>query len=396
MQHGQLPVAAKEKDKAMSSKWARLGGSAFLASAWMAGCGSAGTNEAASDARGDGGGRASGADASRPGKLSDGCPTNSGFPGDDMCLAAPAPDKGFQLHYGPIDYADPANVAPFELAPNAETVDCEYMKTPNAEDVYVSGYQFSMRHGSHHLLVNVNPTAQADGLATCQTNDMTPGLLGGSQTPTVEELKDPAPENQGLAVHLPANSQAVINFHVINTGSKPIAREAWLNYLYIGASQVKGIRGNVFLTGGLGYYITPGTSQVYTYSCSPDRPVRVLSLAAHMHAHATRLSVWKVSANQPSLVYEGFDWAEPVSLNYDSVHTNAPSNRTTRTAGGSSGSLVIQPADALLGECAVDNTSDQVLTFRNEVYTGEMCVLAGIEVPADNPMQPYDFECSRD
>ncbi len=231
--------------------------------------------------------------------LSDECPTNSGFPDDDRCLAPPAPDKGFQLHYGPSDYADPANVAPYVLAPNDETVDCDYVKTPNSEDTYVSGYEFFMRQGSHHLLVNVNSTPQADGFATCQTNDMTPGLLGGSQTPEVDEREDPAPENQGLAVHVPANSQAVINFHVINTGVTSILREAWSNYFYIDASQVKGIRGNLFLTGGLGFYITPGTSQTYTYSCSPDRPVRVLSLAAHMHAHATRLSAWKVSGEPP-------------------------------------------------------------------------------------------------
>jgi hypothetical protein len=78
------------------------------------------------------------------------------------------------------------------------------------------------------------------------------------------------------------------------------------------------------------------------------------------------------------------------------VHTNAPSNRATRTAGGSSGPILLEPGDSLQWECAVDNTSDDVLTFRNEVYTGEMCILAGIEVPTDDPMQPYDFTCSRD
>ena len=223
----------------------------------------------------------SGADASSPGMLSDGCPTNSGFPGDDLCLAPPAPDKGFQLHYGPSDYADPANVAPYVLAPNKETVDCDYMKTPNSKDMYVSGYEFYMRQGSHHLIANVNPMAQADGFGTCQTNDMTPGLLGGSQTPKVDELEDPAPENQGLAVHVPANSQAVINFHVINTGVTPILREAWLNYFYIDASQVKGIRGNVFLTGGLGFHHAGYLADVHVLLQSGPSGPRPLAHGAH-------------------------------------------------------------------------------------------------------------------
>ena len=107
------------------------------------------------------------------------------------------------------------------------------------------------------------------------------------------------------------------------------------------------------------------------------------------------MSAWKVSANQPSLVYEAFDWAEPASFRYDSVHANTPSNRATRTAGASTGSLVIQPDDSLQWECAVNNTSTGVLTFRNEVYTGEMCILTGVAVPADDPMQAYDFGCTR-
>jgi hypothetical protein len=382
----------------MNSTWTHFGASALLMVGWAGGCGSSPTHERAVGAGGspsDGGHPPSTPETSTPGARGDGCPTNSGFPGDDMCLAAPAAETGFQLHYGPREYDDRAAVAPYVLASNGETVDCDYMKTPNTKDVYVSGYQFYMRQGSHHLIVNVNPTAQPDGFGTCQPNDMSPGLLGGTQTPKVDEEVDPAPENQGLATRLPADSQAVINFHVVNTGATPLLREAWLNYFYIDASRVKGIRGAVFLTGGTGFYITPGTSQTYRYSCAPDRPVRVLSLAAHMHAHATRMTAWKVSANQPALVYEAFDWAEPVSLRYDSVHANTPPNRATRTAGGSTGQLVVRPEDSLQWECDVNNTSAQVLTFRNEVYTGEMCVLTGIAVPVDDPMRPYDFICTR-
>ena len=34
------------------------------------------------------------------------------------------------------------------------------------------------------------------------------------------------------------------------------------------------------------------------------------------------------------------------------------------------------------------------LTFRNEVYTGQMCVVGGVMVPDDDPMNPYDFTCA--
>jgi hypothetical protein len=324
-----------------------------------------------------------------------GCPTDTAYAGDSMCLPAPTAVQGFQLHYGPSTYSNAAAMSPYVLPPNDETVDCYYEKSPNTSDVYVGGYEFSMRPGSHHLNVDINTVAQADGFHPCEANDQAPGLLGGTQTPKVDEVNDPAPENAGLAVKLPANSQVVLDFHVLNATQAPILREAWLNYYFIDQSQVKGLRGNVFLTGGLGFRIEPGTSQTYTYSCSPDRPARILSLAAHMHTHATRMTAWKVSGGTPSLVYENYDWDSPAELRYDSVHQNTPPNDATRTPGGSTGQLIVNPGDTIQWACDVDNTSDKVLTFRNEVQTGEMCILTGTMVPADNPMEADDFVCNR-
>jgi hypothetical protein len=293
-----------------------------------------------------------------------------------------------------MDYTDPASEAPYVLQPGEESIDCYYLKSPNTNDVYVGGYQYSLRTGSHHFNVDVNTMARADGLAMCGVNDNAPGLLGGTTIPVDDERNDPAPENAGLAVHLPANSQVALNFHVINTTSKPILREAWANYFYMDQSEVKGFRGNVFLIGGLGYQIAPGTHQTYQYACSPSRPTRILSLYAHMHAHSSRMSVWKVSGGQPSLVYETYSWASPTQIKYDSVHTNTMPDRASQTPGGASGDLVLQPTDTLQWECEVDNTSNATLTFRNEVYTGEMCIVTGDMVPTDDPMNANNFLCS--
>jgi hypothetical protein len=375
----------------MEFRFACLSVSALAVTSWVVGCSSASPGAEKSPSTAVTAGPDAGA---APSTNAEGCPVNSGFPGDDLCLAPPPADKGFQLHYGITDYASATARAPYELAPNAETVDCYYLKTPNTTDVYVGGYQFAMRPGSHHLNAVVNDTAQADGFATCGANDGSPGLLGGTETPAIDERADPAPENAGLAVKLPANSQAVLNFHVINTSAKPILREAWLNYFYMDQADVKGYRGNVFLTGGLGFQITPGTHKTYTYACSPDRPTRILSLAAHMHVHATRMSAWKVTGGQPSLVYETYNWDTPTQLRYDSVHQNTMPDRTKQIPGGSTGQMILQPTDTLQWECEVNNTSDVTLTFRNEVYTGEMCIMTGEMVPADDPMTPDNFTCT--
>jgi hypothetical protein len=139
-----------------------------------------------------------GVEAAGPSTLASGCPANSGYIGDDMCLAAPSSTDGFQLHYGvPGEYTDPTAEAPFVLQPGGEINDCYYETTANTTDQYIGGFDFQMRPGSHHIIMNVNPTAQADGFATCGANDLTPGLLYSSETPTYDLRTDPAPENQG-------------------------------------------------------------------------------------------------------------------------------------------------------------------------------------------------------
>ncbi len=357
-------------------------------------CYAAGCSAASPEAAGGESSHDAGADGPHPSTLPNGCPSNSGYFGDDACLAPPPTAQGFQLHYGATNYADPANMSPYVLQPSQEAVDCWYLKTPNAVDQYVGGFQFRLRPGSHHLNVNVNTLAQPDGFGTCGANDMSPGVLFGTEVPKVDELADPAPENAGLASFIPASSQAVINFHVINTSAHPTLREAWLNYMYMDKSQVKGIRGNLFLLGGLAFNIAPGTHQTYTYSYSPTRPVRILDIAAHMHAHATRMTVWKVSNGQPTQVYETYNWATPTDIRYDSVHNNVPADPATQTGGGMSGTLTVDPTESIQWECEVDNTGSVPLTFRNEVYTGEMCIVTGSVVPTDDPMNHYDYTCT--
>ena len=360
----------------------------------LAGCGSTDTSGGKQNASTGAGGGTSTPDKV---KMNGTCPTNSGFVGDDSCLAPPDPSEGFQLHYGPSDYDDPTEVAKFTLTPGQETNDCFFVKTPNDADIVYSGYEIQMRPGSHHLNANARTDLAADGFGPCVGSDANPGgLLADSQTPKLDLRTDPAPENQGLGRTVPAHTQAVLNFHVINTTAKDTLREAWLNYYYIKPEDLKGQRGAVNLTGGLGYDITPGTHKTYQYSCSPSMPVRILALSTHMHAHALRMSMWKVSNKVKTKLMEGYSWEDPPTLFFDTAHTNTPANPTTATPGGDvSGDVTIDPTEALQWECEVNNDSNVTLTFRNEVFTGEMCLVTGNGVRADDPTQLGDFTCSR-
>jgi hypothetical protein len=368
--------------------WMRDTAGVLALSAMLGACSSA-QNEPA-DSSGPDDGKASTATAL--------CPTGAGtgFLGDDVCLAAPASDSGFQLHYGPSDYDDPDEVAKYLVEPGQEKVACYFAKTANATDVFSSGYQIHMRPGSHHLILATQNEPVPDGFTTCGTAPVGPGGLGGTQVPIVDELVDPAPENQGLAIKVAARTQAMFNFHLINTTSAPVLSEAWAYYLYAPRDAVEGYRGAVFLAGGLGFRIERGEKQTYRYSCSPSAPSRILQLAAHMHEHAVRMTAWKISGNERTRILESYKWDEPGQVRFDTVHDNpAPIAASRATGADISGDLVVMPDERVEWECAVENDGNTTLTFRNEVLTGEMCVLTGTQVRADDPMQPSDFTCIR-
>jgi hypothetical protein len=328
------------------------------------------------------------------------CPAHStGFAGDELCQEPPPADEGFQLHYGPTDYDDPEEVARFTLMPGGETDDCFFQTTSNETDAYYGGYDFQMRPGSHHLIGQSREAAvEKQGFGKCgQTDQLPSGLFAASQTPVLDARTDPAEENAGLARFVPAHTQAVVNFHVINTTAEPALREAWMNYFYAKDDAVKGMRGSIDLNGGLGFNIEPGTHQTYKYSCSPTTNIRILTLASHMHAHAKRMTVYKASGGKLTKLLENYSWENPAQFFYDSAHTVSPADPVALQAGGDfSGDLYLAPTDTIQWECEIVNDGDTVLTFRNEVYTGEMCLVGGSLVNADDPMTLTDFTCNRD
>src|SRR5262249_18050847 len=80
------------------------------------------------------------------------CGINSGYPGDEACLTPPSAEEGMQLHVGPKDYKDTADVAQYILQPGEETSLCWTFHTPNAESIYYQSSVLSGRAGTHHII----------------------------------------------------------------------------------------------------------------------------------------------------------------------------------------------------------------------------------------------------
>jgi hypothetical protein len=364
----------------------------------LLGCSSNSANGAASSSstgKGDGGSQSDGGSAASK-NGADGCPVKSGFAGDERCLAAPTGTDRMQVHFGPKNYDDPDEVALYTVQPGDEIDKCFFVKLPNQTDFIYGKRHGSMRPGSHHFIARAMSGIDVpDGFADCNGADGIGNAddIGTFQVPDYTYPPD-APDYEGLSGTIAGGRQGMLNGHFINQTDAPTLAEAWIDYEAIDPAKVKGQMMPISLTGGLGMRIAPHTQQTLHFSCSPNQDVRILELESHMHAHGVRMSAWKVdAAGQKTLIYEGFDWREPARFNFDSVTQNPVSDDTTKKAGAFTGPLTVGAKETVEWECEINNTSDGILKFRNEVNTGEMCILGGMTTAVTGDTQP--FGCNR-
>jgi hypothetical protein len=344
------------------------------------------------------------------------CNINSHYPGDDKCILAPDPKLGFQFHYGPSNYTDPAEVAKYLLMPGDEVTDCVFFPTPNKTDVYFNEYHSRMRPGSHHMLLYIQPisgTAPITSTAptACNQGAQTRNLFG-AQTAVMDvtALAGAAPEDDGLAVKIPATQQAVMQLHFINAGTTPILREGWANILYTDPAKVKILGDPIFFIAGVRMSIPMGTTQTLTGSATvpqnADPKFRLVIGTGHYHTHTTRFTAWSIIGGQKQVIIDEFNplghLPEPGNWFYTSTRTNPTPNATSMVSGGHTGTLYMKPGDQIQWQCEVTNNNVSSnspapynapsITFANAVYTGEMCNMFGLYAPTNGgPWQGLNF-----
>ncbi|HET8936758.1 MAG TPA: hypothetical protein VFN67_25115 [Polyangiales bacterium] len=317
--------------------------------------------------------------------LRGGCAINSGYPDDHACITAPAPSEGIQIHIGPKNYNDPAEVAKFIMKPGEESSQCWTYRTPNTEDIFFQSYVLSGRAGTHHVLGSKLqgdlPIDQAFG--RCADTREGGEVVNLGPMPMATKAYMPrthvAPENEHIAQRLPANVLAQADMHYYNFTDHDILREIWINLYTAPKEQITGEVLRIRGMGGFGWNdmpIEPGTNMVYQYECPIVGEGRILELLGHYHAHGVRFGAsLKRKAGTPEKVFEMYSYEDPAGFEYNSVTKNPAF--TQNAAGAFSGILEVHDGDVLAWECHIINDSDTPLHYTNEVKTGEMCNLWG-------------------
>ena len=327
------------------------------------------------------------------------CGLKTSFEDDNACIPAPKPGEGIQIHIGPSNYDDPAEVAKFIMKPGEESSECFTIRTPNTEKVTYQTFMISGRAGTHHMINTLYsgdlPTGSfgnCGGFAADPENPDAPapiGSLPGASKAYMPRSKV-APEYAHVGRELPANALLQGDMHYFNFTDKDILREVWVNlYFPPAGAQITEYSDQIRGFGGLGWGwepIQPGTDMVYKYECPPlTSKGRIMSLLGHYHAHGKRFTASiKRASGMIEKVFEMYDYLDPKDYDYNSITTNPMFG--PNTAGAVSGILDVNVGDVLQWECHIINDSMAPLSYTNEVKTGEMCNIWGYSVGTDAPI----------
>jgi hypothetical protein len=307
----------------------------------------------------------------------DPCGINTGFDGDEYCWPPPPEGEGVQLHIGPANYDDPAEIQKWIVEPGYENLEYIAGVNPLTENKWFNHVQVRMRPGSHHWIISlvagkVEPGfyGQSQGCGSTSV-----GGIGGGQSLVLDNPPQgvPAPEDEGYGAEIQGNSSICANIHHYNGETYPQLREVWMNVYFTDESTITKRGERIGMIGAQGISLAPGRSQEYSYSARFGADGRIRSLFGHRHRYTDRFAVWL----NDDLIYDSWDWVESVTFLYDSITMNPPINTEAKTDGAVSGLVNVKAGDTLKYSCFVNNTSDLTLTFRNDVDTGEMCNLFG-------------------
>jgi len=326
------------------------------------------------------------------------------YPGDELCILPPPPEKGAQLGIHPqgasywpeiwagdlSGYSNDALTKPFELEPGGEVEQTYRFNMENEEPHHYYRVDSRMRVGSHHLATYRTTPPGEEGWRPVTGAFRPEGAEGFFWNAQRSDADRPAgsleipPEDRGLGSPVDARQGILFDVHHFNTRQGPILREAWVNVWWVEGAVVQVVEDHPLVAPT---EVPPNTIKDCSGSFSPDAPTRVLSLFGHRHAWTTHFNAWLHRADGSDLpVYDSFDWYDVPTYSYDSVAKNPAADPSMRQDGASSGILELAPGDVLNYNCHVESTVErarelgvpaptQTLVFGNKAFEAEMCIL---------------------
>lgn len=309
-----------------------------------------------------------------------GCDLETGFPDDDLCLPAPAPEDGIQLHLGPSRYDDSSDVLPFVLNADNEVEHCWSFEAPNTTEIAYAQWESSARMGQHHAVVQIyapDPEASAVDLCDETAGAAFPELIGELPvliSPRMQRAELP-PENTAVAFRIPAGARIRVRLHSFNFTKEPLLRELWVN-LYFSAAEPVQYAGMLQAAGGVEWSIAPGSELTAQFECPIANSGRLLGLRASMQT--TSIDVWLRRADGDVVKLLQQTVTLPETFLFDTITQN-PEESGGFGWSAHSGPVSLEPGDTLQWQCLLVNDGAETL----ELGRGATCGLIGTTTGGD-------------
>lgn len=270
----------------------------------------------------------------------------------------PLPEQGLQFHVGP-----------FEVAPNTDRELFVYEPLENPAPLYITGFEITMRPGSHHFILYTFPEDMSSNTPApgairdvyTSTGNYNPSTLfhmqfhqfiAGTQVPTVRYDYPP-----GVALKVPSGAGFDLNSHYANRTSEAVQGEVFANIYTTSAASV--VHEAKILNLNNDDFVLPAnevTTIERTYTFSQER--HIFQLWSHAHEHNTEFKVYIDGGERNGeLIYYSDDWEHPPILKLDPP-------------------LHLKAGEGLRLEATYDNWEDHNLFFGLR-STDEMMILFG-------------------
>jgi hypothetical protein len=241
------------------------------------------------------------------------------------------------------------------IPPVTETYRC--VRQTLTEDVYASAFKPLSPRGTHHTVLTLedSPT-EPDGQTECGAGTNGSVMIAASGVGTGELFMP-----EGVAMHLRAGQQLVLNLHLFNVSEEELSGESGTLVQLTSASEVEHLADG-FLAGTLQLDIPPGrvTQQG---RCTMSHDVTLFAVGGHMHQLGVHLKAVAHSSIDGEVVLHD----APYSFEEQEVHRIEE--------------VRMQEGDVIDVECTYDNTTGEVVHW-GDSSLAEMCFAGILRYPA--------------
>jgi hypothetical protein len=247
--------------------------------------------------------------------------------------------------------------ASWQLPAGHEAHFCVRVTAPR--EVYLHEFAPLGATGTHHTVLTTVPGGSTpDGVISCSGGDVTGHQIYGSGVGT-----EPTVLPEGIAMHVRAGEQLVLNLHLFNTRDRALTGISGVMVRGMAADQVKQVAEGV-LAGPLGFTLGTGRATA-TGKCTFSHAATIISVQPHMHQLGIHM---KVTAKRAA--------ADSVNL-FDDDYSFDSQQRYP------AGMVALKAGDVVEIECTYLNDTQHSVRW-GQSSLDEMCFAGLTRFPADS------------